>query len=76
MKLAFMTGPEEENGVFREYGLDGADGEVEDLDARGKKYGESDVEDDGVSACKLTRFWVWFCEFRPSPPDGGVCGAM
>jgi hypothetical protein len=42
MKLAVMTGPEE-CGVLREYGED-ADGEVGGLDARGKKYGESEVE--------------------------------
>ena len=70
MTLAVMTGPED--GVLEilgEYGVEEMDDE-----ARGKKYGESEVEgvdNDGDWAGKLAGFW--FCGTRP---DDGVRGAI
>jgi len=79
MKLAVITGPEDGCEVFEELGVEY--GELEELDGRGKKYEESDVEaadddeddDDDGSAGKLAGFW--FCEFGTGLDDG-VRGAM
>lgn len=82
MTLAVMTGTED-GVVFEILGeYEGVEGMDEEVDTSGKKYGESEVElegvdNDDVDECtggKLAGFWI--CGFGTRPDDDGVRGAM